>query len=221
MSKKPPPPPPTYAEARVVKDPYAVVRGPFLGKWLVLGRTFHGVRAIGRQLYAEGATLGVVHRTIHDQHLRHYPEDENTSLQSFLAGIKEEMLTHGATALAVQWVLEFEPAAFTEKELNTMADKLKGKGAPAKKTETKAPAKGKGNPEALEKARAARAEANAGPDKRKISVLKKPHGARDGTTRANLLDTIYKSKTVQDAIDAGVKKSDVSWAARAEYISIG
>ena len=57
-------------------------------------------------------------------------------------------------------------------------------------------------------------------DDRKIKVLKKDHGAREGTKRAALLDTIYKSKTVQDAVDADVSKSDVSWAAREGYIEI-
>lgn len=203
-----------------VKDPYANVRGPWIGKWLIVGFTFEGFRAVGRQAHVDGPMMGVTHAVIPARSLRNYSvvDDENTSLQSILKGLKEEMLAHGATPLAVQWIGELSP--FSEQEFTIMADKLTkpvkaAKAAPADKP------KSKGNPEALAKANAARAEANAGPDKRKITVLKKPHGAREGTTRATLLDTIYKSKTVQDAVDAGVKKSDVAWAARAEYISIG
>jgi hypothetical protein len=57
-------------------------------------------------------------------------------------------------------------------------------------------------------------------DTDRIKVLIKPHGARDGTIRAELLDNIYASKTVGDAVDAGVKRADVTWAARAGYIDI-
>lgn len=206
----------------LVSDPYATVRGPFIGKWLVVGPTFCGVRAIGRVVHMDGVTPGVVHRTIAEGARKHYPVDENSSCASFLMGLKNEMLAHGATELAVQWALEIEPTIFEEKELTIMAEKLQAKGKTAKTATAKDADKPKraGNPEALAKAREARAAADAGPDKRKITVLKKPHGAREGTARADLLDKIYKAKTVQDAVDAGVKKSDVAWAARSEYISI-
>lgn len=228
MAKKPKASPPwfqpqwekDFGEPVVVLDPHAMARGPWLGRWVVLGYTFEGFRAVGRIAHMDGVNVGVVDRVIHARHYGNYKvPSENTALQSIIQGIKSEMLTHGATPLAVQWVGEVEP--FTEQELNIMAEKLTKGGAAAKKSaDKKAPVAKKGNPEALAKAREARAAASAGPDTRKITVLKKPHGAREGTTRATLLDTIYKSKTVQDAVDAGVKKSDVAWAARAEYISL-
>lgn len=201
-----------------VRDPASVIGG----RLLIVGTTFCGVRAVGyNRAYMPGSMLGVTERVIPDEQTAQYHEihDENSSLQSIFSRIKEQMLTHGASRLAVQWVHDLEP--FDEKELKIMAEKLKSKktkpvGGGGKLAEGKAK---KGNPEALAKARAARAE-NAGPDTRKIKVLKKPHGAREGTKRAELLDTIYSSKTVEEAVNAGVSKSDVSWAAREEYISL-
>lgn len=212
-------------EHYVVRDPYTVVRGEFLGKWLVVGRTFDGVRAIGRQVHFDGVTPGVVHRTIHDEHLRHYPKDENTSLQSFFTGLKEEMLTHGATALAVQWVMEMEPAPFSEKELNIMSEKLKGKAKPAAKTTKAAAPKAdkparKGNPEALAKAREAKSAGREANRSKKIKVLNKNHGARAGTNRANMLDIVIKAKTVGDAIDGGATMVDVRFAEKQGFIEL-
>jgi len=158
---------------------------------------------------------------------------------------KAQALRHGATPEAVRLLRAMVPISKSEE--TTMAEKLKAKGAtkssakaptkgnakalkeaaadapvkktaPAKPAMNEKPANRKGNPEALAKARAARAD--AGPDKRKITVLKKPHGARDGTARAALLDKIYRSKTVDGADENGVKKADVSWAAKAGYISL-
>ena len=120
----------------VVRDPYVLVRGDYLGKWLVLGRPFCGYRAIGRQVHMDGVTPGVVHRVIGDAHKRHYPEMENIACASFLEGIKDEMLAHGATELAVQWALELEPALFNEKETKTMAEKLQKKTTPVKAAKT-------------------------------------------------------------------------------------
>jgi len=86
---------------------------------------------------------------------------------------------------------------------------------------TAAPAKATKAPAAAKTPKAPKEAAEAKEDTRKIKVLMKEHGAREGTKRADMLDTIYASKTVQEAVDAGVSKSDVSWAARAEYISVG
>lgn len=158
------------------------------------------------------------------------------NVEEVLALLKKKALTHGATLEAIQLFGALRPLT-KEEEASMATNKLQkadtaalkgaakeapvgGKVKAAPKAEV-AKSGGKGNPEALAKARAARSEANAGPDKRKITVLKKPHGARDGSTRAEILDKIYKAKTVQDAVDAGVKKNDVAWAARAEYISVG
>lgn len=219
MAKPKPAPAPAL---EVVSDPYAIVKGTFLGRWLVVGRTFCGYRAIGRQVHVDGVTPGVVHRVILDAHKRHYAEDENTACQSFFAGIKVEMTTHGASALAVQWVMELEPDAFTEKELKIMADKLQkpvGKGGKLAGEKTDKP-KAKGNPEALAKAREAQGARAEARDKQKIKVVNKDHGARAGTKRAEMLDIVLKAKTVGSAIEAGAGWIDVKFAVDSGFISL-
>lgn len=212
-------------DLEVVSDPYALVRGPFLGKWLVVGRTFCGYRAIGRAVHVDDVTPGVVHRVILDNHKRQYREDENSSCQSFLAGIKSEMLTHGATALAVQWVMDLEPDAFSDKDLKIMADKLQkpaSKKAPAKET----PAKGKGNPEALAKAREAQASKKAEQlaDKRKITLTEKgsdkvKKGGESGAVQ-NLI-AMKAAKTVGKAIEGGLAMADINYAEKSGTIELG
>jgi hypothetical protein len=142
-----------------------------------------------------------------------------------LSWLRIQALKGGATPDAIR-LLSKATGAFTKKEENEMAEKLKAAKS-ANKAGLKAAAKSapvaakgnarKGNAEALAKARAAK---DTGPDNRKITVVKKDHGARAGSARADMLNTIYKSKTVQAAVDSGVKKSDVSWAQRAGYITI-
>lgn len=147
-----------------------------------------------------------------------------------LAAIKAKALKQGATLEAIQ-LLGTLLSISKEEEAEMATTKLARKGAdteglkaaakaapvnPAKKGAAE-PAKKRGNPEALAAARAARA---SGPDTRKINVLKKEHGARDGTKRADLLNKMFKHPTVQKAVDAGVSKSDISWAAREGYIEL-
>lgn len=171
--------------------------------WLVVGPTFCGLRAIARVPYMPGIQVGVVERVIPDWLLRCYvpTHPEEASLQSIYQGLKTEMQEHGASALAVQWLGELSP--FSEKELKIMGDKLKTKAAPkADKAAPKADKpKGKGNPEALKKAREARAE--AGPDVRKITVLTKDNPYREGSNRAASFAALKGAKTVQDYKDAG------------------
>lgn len=171
--------------------------------WLVLGPTFCGVRAIARVPYMPGLQHGVRYRVIPEWMIRHFAltVPEEASLQSIYEGIKSEMLSHGADPLAVQWLGELSP--FTEKEMRIMADKLKTKGAAAPKKEAAKKEGGgrKGNPEALAKARAARAE--AGPDTRKITVLKKENPYREGSNRAASFAALKGAKTVEDYKNAG------------------
>lgn len=206
----------------VVRDPYSLIRGEYLGKWFVLGRTFCGYRAIGRQVHMDGVTPGVVHRTISDSHWRQYNEDENIACTSFLAGIKEEMLAHGATELAVQWAIDFEPTLFSEKELNIMAEKLQKK-TPAKKAPAKAKGGGKGNPEAFAKAREAQASKKAEQlaDKRKITLTDKgkekvKKGGESGAVQN--LTTMSQAKTVGKAIEAGLTMADINYAVKSGTI---
>lgn len=144
-------------------------------------------------------------------------------VKTHLQWLRNKALESGATPDAIR-LLSKATGRFTTKEEKDMAQKLASKAA-LKKAAAKAPVvKGtgprKGNAEALAKAREAK-KAATGPDTRKITVLKKPHGARDGTTRCTLLDTIYKSKNVQAAVDSGVKAGDVAWAAREGYVRLG
>jgi hypothetical protein len=190
---------------------------------LLAAPTFMGFMLVETVLVVRDVNLGVQARAIHqdrigpDKQFRPVTPDQKYNLQSILNRFREEAVSNGATPEAVTLL---DPILrFDDKEKAIMAEKLTKKPA-AKAAPKAAAAKPKGNPEALAKAREAKAAASAGPDKRKISVVKKPHGAREGTTRATLLDTIYKSKTVQDAVDAGIKKSDVAWAARGGYIAL-
>lgn len=185
------------------------------GLWLVVERSFCGAVAISRQIYMPGVTFAVQRRYVSDLELANWtpvPWSEETTLQSFLLGIKREAVEHGAQAEAVHLLNQLDP--FNEKEMSIMAEKLTKKAAAPKTPAAK-------KEPAAKKAPAAKKEpVETGPDKRKIAVLKKPHGAREGSKRAHLLDTIYKSKTVQDAVDAGVAKNDVAWAAREGYIAV-
>lgn len=196
-----------------VQDPTSVVGGP-TGRLLVAAPSFRAVRVVQRRLVV-GTRYAVIDRVIMETDLSNFNKVplENSSLQSALLELKQFMLNHGASPEAVQLFHGVMP--FTTKELNIMATKLARKPAATKTTAAakKAPAK-----KAPAKAKAAPAEAVE--DTRKIKVLKKEHGAREGTKRATMLDSIYASKTAQEALDAGVTKGEIAWAAREEYISL-
>ena len=87
-----------------------------------------------------------------------------------------------------------------------MAEKLAKKGA-APKAE-KAASKSKGNPDALKKAREARAE--AGPDVRKITITNKENPYREGSNRAASFNALKGAKTVEDYKTAGGKTKYLS-----------
>lgn len=221
------PPAPTF-EPYLVGDPYTLLRGPWLGKWLVLGPTFCGWRAVGRIAHHEGANVGVVERVIYDWNLRHYApiRDENNTCQSILAGVKNEALAHGATPLAVQWLSEF--ITFEEKELSIMAEKLKTKGStkPAKTADAAKPAKKGGNPEALAKAREARASAAQEDRKYKTLVKRADIKTREGTWTEAMVDIIMANKTTDAAkaelaehAEFSERRLDFGWAEKKGYIS--
>lgn len=151
-------------------------------------------------------------------------------VKTHLQWLRSKALESGATPDAIR-LLSRATKPFTAKEEKDMAQKLATKNAPKagnakalKAAAAKTPVgKGggrKGNADALARAREAK-KAATGPDTRKITVLKKPHGAREGTTRCTILDTVYKAKTVQAAVEAGIKAGDVAWAAREGYIRLG
>lgn len=155
--------------------------------------------------------------------------DENTTLQVAITRIKKSMLDHGAVAEAVQLIGAISP--FEEKELKIMAEKLKGKAAPAKDTAKKAPAKGgakggnKGNPEALAKAQEAAAGKRAEMRARKIKPLKKVKDieAREGSFRHQMLQDVLAAKTVGDFYDAAEKNDAgcLKFAIDNGYVSVG
>lgn len=185
----------------LVRDPHQLAGG----LWLVCALTFCGVEAVARQVYMPGVTYAVRRRIITDWELEKWSRvaaTEETSLQSFIEGLKAEAVAHGASAEAVHLLGQLSP--FEEKELKIMAEKLKTKGAKpaAKKTAEKAPAKGgKGGAGAakLKEAAAARTSANHA---KKIKLLIKPDasGLRGG--RLAKLQAIADNKpaTVGDII---------------------
>lgn len=203
MAKKPKP-----FEPYVIGDPTRLFSGKF-SRLAVLGRTFCGVHVVERLCHVPEVQEGVRHRTIMDWQLPNYPviNNEEISLQSVLTELKEDALAHGATPEAIYLLGSHAP--FSEKEYKEMAAKLKSKAAakkaPAKKAATKAP-------------KAEKTE--SGPDTRKITVVKKDHGGREGTKRAAQLDIIYAAKTVQDARDNGAEAGFISWAAREGLIKL-
>lgn len=171
---------------------------------------------------------------IHDRHTsrgmargkRFHPWEHNNDLvtgkkrtyEEHSAALRKLALRDGATPEAIRLLDGLKP--FTQKEVEDMASKLSKK-TEAPKKEAKAPktdkkadkgeTKRKGNPEALAKARAARAE--AGPDTRKITILKKENPYREGSNRAAAFDALKGAKTVEDYIGNGGKKKYLSrWA---------
>lgn len=157
--------------------------------------------------------------------------------KTHLSWLRSQALKGGATPEAIR-LLHKATGAFTKREENEMAEKLKAKkttksadteglkgaakAAPVAKKDAKGNTGGKrGNPEALAKARAAR---SAGPDTRKITALKKPKdiAARAGSFRHQMLTDLLSSKTVQDFRDKD-KKYDagcIRFAQEAGYISL-
>lgn len=174
---------------------------------------------------------------VHDRHTsrggakgkRFHPWEHNTNLETGVVRDWDQHLSalaalakrDGATPEAIRLLDGVVP--FTQKDVEDMAGKLSKKteaapkaaaekapkAAKGKAAETGAEApKKKGNPEALAKARAARAE--AGPDVRKISIVNKTNPYREGSNRAASYDALKGAKTVDDYVTAGGKKKYIS-----------
>lgn len=132
-------------------------------------------------------------------HIKHATLSE---VKTALGPIRSAALVRGATPEAVRLIHGILP--FSNEELQIMSNKLKSKGE-GKATASKAAKadkpvkaeKAKSNPDALEKAR------DAGPDVRKITVLKKENPYREGTKRANSFDALKGAKTVEEYKAAG------------------
>lgn len=162
--------------------------------------------------------MHVTEKLVSSDWTRHDAADQRKLALEF----KRVALDKGATPEAIRLLGTLIP--LTKKECSIMAEKLKAK-ATAKKTadskglkaaakaapvakgakEAAAAPKRRGNPEALKKAREARA--NKGPDTRKIKALKKVKelDARDGTFRRKMLEDLISSKTVQEFRDKNAK----------------
>lgn len=184
-------------------------------------------------------TSAVVDRVMEDRHCSVKPSQgarfhwqspascniDNDITLTHLANIRAQALAGGATPEAIKLLGNVQP--FTEEEIEDMTAKLAKKKEPApakdKKAEKKAEtakAKPKGNPEALKKAREARAE--AGPDVRKITVLKKEGpGYREGSNRASSWAALKGAKTAQDYKDAGGKAKYLSRWEEEGFIKLG
>ena len=177
---------------------------------------------------------------VHDRHTsrgatrgrRFHPWEHNTNLvtgerrwyEEHIRALRLLALRDGATPEAIRLLDGIQP--FTRKEVEDMAGKLSKKTeapkkeAPAKAAKAdKAPSGRKGNPEALAKARAARAE--AGPDTRNITIITKENPYREGSNRAASFAALKGAKTAQDYKDAGGKAKYLSRWAEDGLIKLG
>lgn len=150
----------------------------------------------------------------------------NGLAKTHLGWLRIQALEQGATPEAIR-LLSRATKPFTKKEEATMAEKLKSKSAP-KQADTKAlktaaaktpvgGAKKRGNPEALKRAREAKA-----PDTRKIKALIKPKDitAREGSTRRTMLEALLSSKTVAEFRAKGYSAGDLNYAIGADIVSV-
>jgi hypothetical protein len=158
--------------------------------------------------------------------------------KTHLQWLRDAALKGGATPDAIR-LLEMVTPKFTNKEKTDMAKKatsaklarknttadaggepVGGGGAVA--TASKAKGKGaarKGNPEALKKAREAKAA--AGPDTRKIRIINKENPYRENSNRAASFNALKGAKTVEDYVAAGGKTKYLSRWASEGRISLG
>lgn len=149
--------------------------------------------------------------------------------KTHLSWLKSQALRGGATPDAIR--LLDEALGLTKKEKEDMAKAAKTAKL-AKKSDTPAPVgkggkaaeaaegtKRRGNPEALKKAREARAE--AGPDIRKIKIVNKENPYRADSNRAASFDALKGAKTVEDYKNAGGKTKYLSRWAEEGRITLG
>lgn len=200
---------PTGFEPCVAKDPASAIGAPF-NRVFMLAPTFEGTLAVQRWANVD-SLLGVRDRVIPNHLMKRYTLEE-IPLQSALEELKVQMLAEGATPEAVRLVGEHIP--LSEKELSIMAAKLTKKTTAPKATKA---------PKAEKAAKAPKAEkAPKEADTRKIKVLKKDHGARDGSKTAERYDAIIASKTVDEALSNDlIKMADINYAVKQGIVSLG
>jgi hypothetical protein len=210
---------------------------------IVVGESFESYRVVYQERYqfqdrvTDGTTLmahiGENEEAARKAGLIYYRQ---SSAPELLASIIERLRTIAlqgeASPEAIRLLDTVEP--WSEKEKKIMAEKLKAKAANVKtadKEGLKAAAKSapvakkgggarKGNPDALAKARAARAE--RGPDNRKVKPLIKAKdiAARAGSYRHTMLTNLINAKTVQEFRDKGHTAGDLAYATKAGIVSV-
>jgi len=200
---------------------------------VALEESFKAVRAVAYSVaYSRVIDTTILLADIGDDRGLRYrlydPADEGIIMkghvQTHVDHMRRLALDMGATPEAVRLLNAYE--AFTQKELNIMAEKLVKKAA-AKPAPKKADAaKPKGNPEALKKAREARASKEAENRKYKVTAKLKDLTLREGSWTKFMVETILAHTTTDDAKAAckkskeyGDKKLDFTWAAAKGYIA--
>lgn len=192
-----------------------------------LEESFHAYRGV----YHDQVMRRVVDTTIHE---RYIADGLGSMTEGFVYGQPRDITVNWAAHAQAQidslrhLILELDidatPEAvrllgpWTPKEEAILADKLSKKADKVKTAAADAPVgkggkvagekKGKGNPEALAKARAARAE--SGPDVRKIKIVNKENPYRAESGRFNAFAALTGAKTVQEYVDAGGAKKYLS-----------
>jgi hypothetical protein len=212
---------------------------------IAIEETFHAVRVVHMIIYPERkvgdhsilrANIAADRESSNTQDTVYYvPSASENPIQTHLAALRRNALEYGATPEAIRLLGSLEP--WTKKEEATLSEKLKAKGKAspnkdalkeaatstpvAKKNTASAEPKKRGNPDALRKAREARA---SGPDTRKIKALIKPKdiAARAGTYRHTMISDLLAAKTVQEFRDKNPKYSagDLRYAIGANIVSV-
>lgn len=196
--------------------PYRAICGLKAPLFVAVLEVGDGYLCIEYQMGIDQVILFAAAKELFSWQYRRLEDDPTEEIQR----LKARSMSGGITPEARLLLATLIP--YTQEELNMAQANAKL----AKKTaEAAAPAeKNTGNAAALAKAREARA-ANAGPDTRKVTVLKKDHGGRPGSKTAERYDKIIKSKTVQAGLDNedGIKltKADFNYAAEKGIISLG
>jgi hypothetical protein len=210
---------------------------------LVVGESFHAYRVVYKERHclqwrvADG-TIVLAHvaenfeASMKENSIYYKQSTSPELLAQLFTSLRDIAVKEGATPEAIRLLSE-ATGAFTKKEENEMAEKLKAKASAAKPDKdglksaaNKTPVgkatapKRKGNPEALAKARAAR---QTGPDTRKIkaNIKVKDIAARPGTARYKMLTDLLGSKTVQEFRDKGYSSGDLNYATGANIVSVG
>lgn len=239
---------PESQKAQLPKLPFSMCdRGAYINRpWVAIERM--GKEYLGAVYFrfatgvVEACAVGVheidIDRNAHAGRKQFYVDGHHTMngptgiAKTHLQWLKNRALMGGATPDAIRLLKMVTEVTKKEEAEMAAKEKLAKKTA---KTSTEADAgaapvgkggkagatakKSKGNPEALKKAREARAA--AGPDTRKIKILNKENPYRAESNRAASFDALKGAKTVEDYVAAGGKTKYLSRWASEGRISLG